>query len=476
MKKSSLRLLGILLIFLMLFTSGCGGSTQTDVKGFRYLSNEHLDYDAIMSTIKELSSEKYAGRLAGSEENKLAEDYIANYFEQIGLQKAKSLDSYKQTYKQYTMINNSIPILQIVDNGGTVVKDYVLPENFIYNSWLDRSSMNGEITAEGLLVKSKEELKNVKDKLDGKVLLLSKEVKAEYGGTRNIMMDVMGYGVKGVILEVSPGSQDYPFKNLTIYPFATNKSYYDNEKGPLFLSVEDTAFKEITNNVMLGNLIHLKADYSPTEVEPSNIIGVIPGSDAKLKNQYIIISAHMDSVGNNMNGTYNGGALDNTSGVATLMEIAKVIKEDKKQPKKTIIFIAFNGRNEDLQGSNNFVKNPIFPIKKDNTVVINLDMIGSKTVLPLTLVNYKALDTDLNQDFSKFAEELGIEVEQIIGSGCDDTPFGEAGIQAITATNLDITCGIGTPKDKVEDTVDKDRLGEIAKLVLYYIDHEAYKK
>lgn len=61
-----------------------------------------------------------------------------------------------------------------------------------------------------------------------------------------------------------------------------------------------------------------------------------------LKNECIIIGAHFDQIGAFADGTYNPGALDNASGTAVMMEIARVLKERKESPKRSLLFIAFN--------------------------------------------------------------------------------------------------------------------------------------
>lgn len=476
MKKSMTRLLSGLLVLFLVISVGCGNKAiPSDTKGFKYLSNERLDYDAIISTVKELTSEKYEGRLAGGKGNTLAEDYIVNYFENIGLEKPEKLGSYKQPYKQLTMINNSTPMLQILDKSGKVIKDYLLPYNFTNSGGIVGSAVKGEVSAEGIVIMSKSELEKVKDNIAGKVLLVSKEARTEFYQNSNLMSMIKGKGVKGLLLEVDVLSSRNMYKHLPISPYAMEPTSYDNDNGPLVASVESTSFMEMVNSVKLGNQVHMKSDYTPTEVEVSNIIGVIPGSDEKLKNEYIIVSGHLDHVGNNQNGTYNSGALDNASGVATFMEIAKAIKNNKTPPKKTIVFIAFNGEEEGLYGAYHLASNPVFPINPQNAVVINLDMVGSKNIMPLTLGNYNELDTKLREDLYVFAKDLNIEVEKAMESASDHTPFAEIDIPALTVINMDIeNPAYHTPKDTLADVVDRDRIGEVAKLILYYIDHRAY--
>lgn len=478
MKRNTMKkLLVILFLTISFFTSSCGKDSQssTYVKGFRNLSEESIYSDNIVKTIEELSSEKYEGRLAGSNGNKLTEDYIVDYFKGIGLEMPESLGSYKQTYHQRVMMTNGAPILQILDKDGKLVKNFIYPDNFINSGAVAGTSVKGEVSAEGLVISNKDELKN-NEKLKGKILIVNKDIRSQVGNNNNLMTMIMGSGVKGLVLEVDITNQRNPYKHLPISPFAMEESMYDNQNGPVIVSAENNTFKEISDSANQGNYIHIKVDYNPMEVQVSNIIGVIPGSDPKLKDQYIIIGGHLDHVGNNKNGTYNSGALDNASGVATLMEVAKALKESKKAPGQTIVFIAFNGEEEGLFGAYYFSENPVFPMNKENTVMINLDMVGSKAIMPLTLGNYNELETELREDLFKYAQDLNIECEKAVEPASDHTPFAQTGIQALTLINMDIeNPAYHTPKDTLSNTIDKERIGQVAKLVLYYIDKNAYK-
>jgi Zn-dependent M28 family amino/carboxypeptidase len=129
----------------------------------------------------------------------------------------------------------------------------------------------------------------------------------------------------------------------------------------------------------------LKLDFSVNVVRresPSfNVIGVLPGSDPKLKSEAIVIGAHYDHLG--MGGEGSGslsaktgihhGADDNASGVAGVIELARMLSSQKLR--RTVIFIAFSGEEEGLIGSSYYVNHPIVPLA--NTIaMINMDMIG----------------------------------------------------------------------------------------------------
>lgn len=108
----------------------------------------------------------------------------------------------------------------------------------------------------------------------------------------------------------------------------------------------------------------------------SNVIGMIEGSDPVLKNEYVVYSAHLDHLGTvkekSGDNIYNG-AMDNASGVATLLEAARMFAQSKVRPKRSILFIALTGEEKGMLGSEYFAGNPTVP-KGSIVANVNLDM------------------------------------------------------------------------------------------------------
>lgn len=112
--------------------------------------------------------------------------------------------------------------------------------------------------------------------------------------------------------------------------------------------------------------------------ESSNVVGLIEGSDPTLKAQTVILSAHLDHIGIKEDAKpgedrINNGALDNASGVATLLEVARGFKNTKIRPKRSIILLALTGEEKGLVGSDYFANNPTVK-KSDIAADVNLDM------------------------------------------------------------------------------------------------------
>lgn len=113
-----------------------------------------------------------------------------------------------------------------------------------------------------------------------------------------------------------------------------------------------------------------------SQVQSENIIGVLPGNDAKLRDEYVVVSAHLDHLGNHpqpdgSDGLYNG-AYDNGSGIACLIEIARALAAGPRT-KRSVLFIALTGEEKEEQGSEYFVHFPPVPARQ-LVADVNMDM------------------------------------------------------------------------------------------------------
>jgi hypothetical protein len=121
--------------------------------------------------------------------------------------------------------------------------------------------------------------------------------------------------------------------------------------------------------------VELRFEKFQFEKMASNVIGMLPGTD--LKDEYVVITAHMDHLGKRDTVIYYG-ADDDGSGTCAVMQIAKafgVAKKAGKGPRRTMVFMTVSGEEMGLWGSDYYTRNPVFPLEK-TTVNLNIDMIG----------------------------------------------------------------------------------------------------
>lgn len=157
--------------------------------------------------------------------------------------------------------------------------------------------------------------------------------------------------------------------------------------------------------------IHAKIKVDETDVESPNVVGELPGSDAELKKQFVIVSAHLDhlGVGAPVNGDdiYNG-AMDNAAGVAALVQIARDFRESKTKPKRSVIFLAVCGEEEGELGSWYFANQPSVP---SNGIVADINMDMFLPLFPLQYLQVQGLDeSTLGDDIRAAGDADGVKV------------------------------------------------------------------
>ena len=139
-------------------------------------------------------------------------------------------------------------------------------------------------------------------------------------------------------------------------------------------------------------------------VESQNIAAIYPGTDAKLKDEYIVMSAHVDHLGPGFN-----GAMDNASGVATVLDTADYLKETRAKTKRSILFVIVTGEEKGLLGSKFYAANPTVPAKSI-VADINTDMF--LPLYPLKRLTVYGLDeSSLGDDVRAVAKTANVEVQ-----------------------------------------------------------------
>jgi membrane dipeptidase len=120
----------------------------------------------------------------------------------------------------------------------------------------------------------------------------------------------------------------------------------------------------------------LEAHYIEEDREAPNVIGLLPGSDPELKGEYILIGGHLDHLGIGIDGFVYNGADDDASGVAVVLEVARVLTANRSKPARSIVFCAWAGEELGLVGSRHYTNHPVYPLEK-TAVYLNMDMVGS---------------------------------------------------------------------------------------------------
>ena len=126
---------------------------------------------------------------------------------------------------------------------------------------------------------------------------------------------------------------------------------------------------------MDGVTARIRIDVSQTADITGNVLGMIEGSDPELKDEVIVIGAHLDHLGMTDEGYVFNGADDNASGSAGVLELAQAFALNPVRPRRTILFALWTGEEKGLYGSRYFVQYPTVPL--ENIVAcLNMDMIA----------------------------------------------------------------------------------------------------
>jgi Zn-dependent M28 family amino/carboxypeptidase len=239
----------------------------------------------------------------------------------------------------------------------------------------------------------------------------------------------------------------------------------------------------------------LKAGIAVTraDVASQNVAALLPGTDPVLKDEYVVFSAHLDhiGVGKPINGDaiYNG-AMDNASGIATMLDVAAILKESGAKLRRSVLFVAVTAEEKGLLGSKFFAHHPT--IGQGKIVAdINIDMI-----LPLyplkKLTMFGSDESDLGDDAAAVARSSGVlprpdpVPERNVFIRSDQYSFIRRGIPSLMVmVGFDkgspeeeivgrwLTERYHAPSDDVKQPVDKKAAGEFDQLVAKLLERVA---
>ena len=147
-------------------------------------------------------------------------------------------------------------------------------------------------------------------------------------------------------------------------------------------------------------------------IEAANVAGMFEGSDPGLKSEYVVMTAHLDHVGIgrvvNGDALYNG-AMDDASGIAAVIETARLLKASGVKTKRSVIFVAVTAEEKGLLGSRYFAGRPTVPFKQ---IVANINLDMFLPLYPLKVIEVQGFaESSLGESVRAAAKTLGVEVQ-----------------------------------------------------------------
>lgn len=411
------------------------------------------DHDNMSGIVNRLSDPLFAGRLTGTAGNEGAARFILAYFDKLGI------ESHIQWYSQPVMVQHHVPTLEIVTDKGEVVTAFAPVYDFAIST-SPGCALSGEVMAPLNLVRDEAEL-IAADKHRDIVLLVSEAALQKM--SINVLMNRISSmpNVQGVILEAN-------MERLGHFPATlyVNPSLASYENGRLLVaSASANAFSQLAKVAKTKSRIRAAWDYGVETANVGNVVGVIPGQSGE---EQLIIGAHFDGSGSLNSDLYFPGAHDNASGVAVVLEVARMIQELDSPPYPSIVFIAFNGEEQGIYGSRYYVENPVLPLL--GAKMINIDSVGTAKPIPLQIESYPGTSTALRDRLFEFGE--GTMIQKGESRGVDHTPFAQSGVEAINITQPDWMAMHGPTDTPL--TLSIEKLGEVADMIFRYLRSVAY--
>ena len=405
--------------------------------------------------IQYLADPSMKGRLTGSEEYLKAASYVVDQFKSFGLTPAGVDGTYYQPvhFDVQRVIASKSSMSLVVDGKATPL---VLGEDAILGS---RSAQMGKVNAPlvfigyGLhLPESKYDDFNSAEvpmaELKGKVVVYINGGPADLPGplksfarTSPFARALRDAGAVGSISIPTPKSMDFgwqrvasgasqPGMRLSVTPdadaVAARHPALADDHGAMFSATFNPAqaeklfvgtghtFAEILAladaqkqlpRFALGKSVTATVVGETSQVVSPNIVAELKGADPALAGEYVLVSAHLDhlGVGAPINGkTVYSGAMDDASGVATVLETARIFSHAKTRPKRSILFVIFTAEEKGLLGSRYFAGHPTVP-ESAITADLNLDMF--MPIFPLKKLHVQGLEqSTLGADAEKVGE------------------------------------------------------------------------
>ena len=464
-----------------------------------------------------LAADEMEGRETGQPGQKRAAAYLADYFQQLGL---PAIGAERGYFQPISFVTEGWETIELSLNGEKVrhlwefysypdrnrhQPEFATDEVLFLGYGIDSERYNDydrvDVTGKTLLILTGEPRDEAGNSLvtgepvlsewslDGTkklaaakrhgaelVIFIDAEFKSNVGVARQAILDTrlrMGQADDG---------QDERVNSIYLSPEVARKilgkkSYQQVVKSRRKL-VRSGKLKPVTVPVA----IRLRQEKSVNQLQGENVLGFVEGSDPRLKDEVLVVTAHYDHIGMRGEDIFNG-ADDNGSGTSTILELAEAFtlaKQRGQGPRRSVLFMLVSGEEKGLLGSAYYVNHPIFPLEQ-TIANINVDMVGrvddrhAGNPDYIYVIGSDRLSTDLHR-INEAANEryVGLELDYTYNATSDPNRyyyrsdhynFAERGIPAIFFFN-------GTHADyhRATDTVDKinfEKMAKIGRLVFH---------
>lgn len=432
--------------------------------------------EAIRAHVRFLADDLLEGRATGTRGYDLAARYVATQFELLGLEPAGT-EGYLQPIKfRRTEIVKEEAALSFTRDGKT--QPLAWGTEFVLSG--SPNAIQEEITAPVVYAGygiSAPELGHddyAGLEVKGKIVAIAfggpsrfpTTQRAHHSSTRGKLENAARHGAVGVITFFDPaGEKRFPWKTTAMYGGSPGLKWLEKDGSPhdgfpqlkatgsisrgaaeaLFARAPkplEQVFAELEKGKPqgfdTGTTATMKRTTKQSEIVSPNIVAALRGSDPKLRGQYVVYTAHADHLGLcKPVGDDNicNGAVDNASGTAAVLEVARAFRALPQRPRRSILFVVVTGEEKGLLGSDYFAHYPTVP---PQDLVANVNMDGASILYPLyDVVPLGAQHSSLGPVVEQAGQELGVRLaedpmpEQTFFVRSDQYSFVRQGIPAV---------------------------------------------
>lgn len=405
------------------------------------LSAERIKNDVLI-----LSSDKFEGRAPSSRGEELTIDHLEKEMKAAGLKPAGEKGTFFQNVPLIKVVTDQASTLEIKQ--GEQLTPFRMGDDFsgTTHTQKEQETFDAEVVFVGHGISAPEfnwdDYKDIDVK--GKIVLLfTNEPPSEkddffggkaltyYGRWTYKFEEAARRGAKGCLIIHTNDTAGYPYTVVRVndgfqlqlkegVPELAYAGWLSQKAGEKLLefkgktvqSALDEANTKGFKPYSLG--VNIKGDIKSkvTKTVSKNVVGMIEGSDPKLKDEFVVFTAHWDHLGVGqaiVGDTIYNGAADNGTGTALLLELARAWAKLPAKPKRSVLFLSVTAEEKGLLGSKYYAENPLIPLNK-TALNLNFDMIMPLGIPEMIVLNGSERTT-IWPAVQNVAKKAGLEIE-----------------------------------------------------------------
>jgi hypothetical protein len=478
-------------------TFSCEPSSAKDQGASLKQSHSHPDTSRILSDIKYLASDELEGRGTGQRGGELAASFIADEFKKIGLKPEGDRKGYFQFF------DATIGVSMGKGNSFRVTfpreeSTYTVEKDFIPFSFSSVGSTSGPVVFAGYGISSEHYGYDDYSKVNpqGKIVLVMRHEPQEqdeksvfagkqlthYSDLRYKATNAREHGATAIIVTADP--LNHPEEEDELLPLQELEGLGDcglpaiqvkKRVAEAMLRAGGLNLEELQRKIdgllvpvtveVPSVSVSLQVDLLKEKRKVANVVGVLEPPRGGVS-EYVVVAAHYDHLGKGSQFSLtrgegiHHGADDNASGVAAMLELARIFAAKRDSLKRGIIFVGFTGEELGVLGSTFYVNNPVVPLDK-TVLMLNLDSVGRMRERKV-YAGGTGSSPILKELIAKANEKLALAIESSEGG------FGPSDHFSFYAHNVPVLfffTGVHGDYHKVSDTWDKINAEGIASVV-----------